>query len=37
MMKDFNSILPKDLHHAYVIEGGENTKERLLKDRKSVV
>lgn len=29
-MKDFNSIFPKDLHHAYVVEGGENTKERLL-------
>ena len=34
-MKDtainFLSILPKNLHHAYVIEGGEGIKEKLLK------
>ena len=29
-MKDFNSTLPQDLHHAYVIEGGEEIKGKLL-------
>ncbi len=29
-MKDIASLLPKNLHHAYVIEGGESIKEQLL-------
>ncbi|NQV93074.1 hypothetical protein HQ403_01075 [Candidatus Kaiserbacteria bacterium] len=29
-MKDIASELPQDLHHAYVIEGGEDSKEKLL-------
>lgn len=29
-MKDIASELPQDLHHAYVIEGGEDSKDKLL-------